>query len=324
MKLIIQIPCFNEEGTIAQVLGDLPDKMPGITSIEYLVIDDGSTDDTVASARQAGAHHIVCLNRNRGYGTAFLAGFQKCRDLGADIVVNTDGDNQYRGDSIPDLIRPIVEEKADIVIGTRPIDKIEEFSWLKKKLQWLGSAVARSFSGTDVPDATSGFRAYSIDAILRLHIISAYSHSLETIIQAGHMGLTITNVPIGVNPKTRESRLMKSMWHYILRTSVIILHSYVQHKPFKTFFYFSIPPAIIGVAIGLRFLIYFLLSDTPTGGTQSLILAAILLILAFNLFFLGVVAELSGTNRKLIQEILYSVRSGKPVRPFNRNTDNES
>ena len=309
MKLIIQIPCFNEEETIGQVLAELPREIPGVADIEYLVIDDGSIDNTISAARQAGANHILSLNQNQGYGRAFLAGFQKCRELGADIVVNTDGDNQYRGSSIPDLIRPIVAKKADIVIGARPIDKIKEFSWLKKKLQRLGSAVARSFSGTDVPDATSGFRAYSAEAAMRLHIISPYSHSLETIIQAGHMGLTIASVPIAVNPKTRESRLMNSMWHYILRTGAIILHSYVQHKPMKTFFFLSLPPAFVGIAIGIRFLVYFLFSENPTGGIQSLILAAILLIVAFNLFTLGIVAELSGTNRKLIQELLYTVRN---------------
>jgi len=310
MKLVIQIPCFNEEQTISQVIRDLPSKIDGIDQVEYLIIDDGSTDNTVEVAKKSGVHHIVGTSINRGYGTAFLTGIRECIDLGADIIVNTDGDNQYQGSSVEDLIRPILEKKADIVIGTRPIDQIKDFSWLKKKLQRLGSYVARRFSGTDVPDATSGFRAYAADAAMRLHIISNYSHSLETIIQAGHMRMSIANVPVGVNPKTRESRLMTSMWQYIWQSGTIILHSYVQHKPFRTFFYLSMPPAIMGIALGIRFLIYFFLHDHPTGGTQSLILAAILLIVAFNLFVLGIIADLTGTNRKLIQEVLYMERLG--------------
>jgi glycosyltransferase involved in cell wall biosynthesis len=308
MKLIIQIPCYNEERTLPQVIHDLPRELPGVDKIEYLVIDDGSSDKTVEVAHHSGVHHVLSLGSNRGYGVAFLMGIRKCVDLGADIIVNTDGDNQYKGDYVKDLILPILKQGADIVIGTRPIEKMEDFSWIKKKLQRMGSRVARHFSGTDIPDATSGFRAYSTDAAMKLHILSHYSHSLETIIQAGHMNMRIVHVPIEVNPKTRESRLMTSMWQYIWNSASIILRSYVRHEPLRIFFYFALIPGFAGFAIGFRFLIYFILVEHPRGGVQSLILAAILLIIAFHLFALGIIADMTGTNRKLIQEILYLVR----------------
>jgi glycosyltransferase involved in cell wall biosynthesis len=311
MKLIIQIPCYNEEETLPQVIKDLPKELPEVDEVEYLVIDDGSTDRTVEVANEIGVHHVVSLGMNRGYGKAFLTGMQKCIDLGADIIVNTDGDNQYKGEYVKDLIIPILEQNADIVIGTRPIDEIKEFSWIKKKLQRIGSLVTRQFSGTDVPDATSGFRAYSADAAMRLHIMSQYSHSLETIIQAGHMNMHIRNVPVGVNPKLRESRLMRSTLHYIWNSTFIILNSYVSYKPMRIFSYFALVPGLIGFLIGLRFLVYFIVAENPTGGTQSLILTAILIIIAFNLFALGIVAHLTGANRNLIHEVLYLTRTQK-------------
>lgn len=311
MKLIIQIPCYNEEETISQVVNDLPKYTSGVDEIEYLVIDDGSTDNTAEVARNCGVHHVITLSTNRGYGTAFLTGIRKCIDLGADIIVNTDGDNQYQGQCVKNLIMPIVEGKADIVIGSRPIEEIEHFSWAKKKLQKLGSYVAGKFSGTKIPDATSGFRAYSADAAMRLHIISHYSHSLETIIQAGHMKMLISTVPITVNPKTRESRLMTSMGQYIWNSIFIILRCYVRHKPLRSFIYLSIPPCLVGFMLGVRFLIYFIVAEEPSGMVQSLILAAILLIISFLLIVLGILADLIGTNRNLIQEVSYLVQNKK-------------
>ncbi len=307
MKLIIQIPCYNEEETLPQVIKDLPRELPGIDEIEYLVIDDGSTDSTVEVARNTGVHHVVSLGSHKGLSAVFLMGIRKCMELGADIIVNTDGDNQYKGQCVKDLIVPILEGNADIVVGTRPIGEIEEFSWAKKELQQLGSYMARRFSGTDVPDSTSGFRAYSADAAMRLHILGQYSHTLETIIQAGQMNMLISHVPIQVNPKTRESRLMTSVWQYIWHSTSIILRSYIRYRPLRTFFYFSLIPGLAGFAISLRFLYYFF-TEQFTGRTQSLILAAILLLIAFYLLVLGILADLTGTNRKFIQEILYLIR----------------
>ena len=211
MKLIIQIPCYNEEKTLPSVIGDLPRELPGIDKIEYLVIDDGSSDRTVEVAGELGVHHILKLGSNQGLATAFAKGISKAMELGADIIVNTDGDNQYKAEYIKDLIGPIVEGQKDIVIGARPIENIEHFSWTKKKLQQLGSFVVRQFSGTAIADTTSGFRAYSAEAAAKLVVFNRYTYTLETIIQAGHMNMRISSVPIQVNPVTRESRLISSM-----------------------------------------------------------------------------------------------------------------
>jgi glycosyltransferase involved in cell wall biosynthesis len=310
MKLIIQIPCYNEEGTLAAVIGDLPRELAGVERIEYLVIDDGSGDRTVEVAREAGVHHVLSLGSNRGLATAFARGIGKSLELGADIIVNTDGDNQYKADCIKDLIEPIVKGEKDIVIGTRPIEEIEHFSWTKKKLQQLGSFAVRQFSGTDVPDTTSGFRAYSAEAATKLVVFNRYTYTLETIIQAGHMDMRIGHVAIQVNPKTRESRLISSVPRYLWRSVSIILRSYVTYKPLRTFFSLSLAPIIVGLAICIRFL-YFYFTEQGTGHIQSLILAAILLLIGFGLITLGIVADLSSANRKLLQEILYLARSRK-------------
>jgi glycosyltransferase involved in cell wall biosynthesis len=307
MKLIIQIPCFNEEKTLPEVVRDLPKELEGVETVEYLVVDDGSTDRTVEVARQLGVHHVLSLGSNHGLATAFLKGIHRCLELGADIIVNTDGDNQYDGHCIQDLIAPIVEGKLDIVVGARPIDNIEHFSWLKKKLQRIGSRVVRQFSRTDIPDTTSGFRAYSAQAAMRLHVFNRYTYTLETIIQAGHMNMRIGHVPIKVNPKTRESRLISSIPHYIWRSVSIILRSYITYRPMRTFFYCSLAPGLLGMAICIRFL-YFYLFTSGSGHLQSLILAAVLLIISALIFALGILADLISANRQLLQESLFIQR----------------
>lgn len=307
MKVIIQIPCYNEEETLPDVINDLPRELTGVDKIEYLVIDDGSTDNTDKMARSIGVHHVVSLGTNQGCGAAFQAGIRRCIELGADIIVNTDGDNQYKGACIQDLIAPILKGEADIVVGSRPIEEIQDFSWFKKRLQRFGSKVASRFSGTELPDITSGFRAYTVDAAMKIHIFSKYSHTLETIIQAGQMQMRIRHVPVEVNLKTRESRLMSSMGQYIFHSTLIILGSYIRCRPLSTFLYLSIIPGLAGFAIGLRFLYYFF-TGHPAGHIQSLILAAILLLIAVHFMILGIIADLMSTNRKLIMENLYLLR----------------
>lgn len=307
MKLIIQIPCYNEEKTLPEVVADLPREIAGIDTIEFMVIDDGSSDRTIEIARQLGVHHILPMGSNRGLAIAFLRGIQHCVDLGADIIVNTDGDNQYDGTCIPELIRPVLEGALDIVVGARPIEGIEHFSWAKKKLQQVGSHVVRQFSGTDIPDTTSGFRAYSAEAAMKLHVFNRYTYTLETIIQAGHMDLRIGHIPIRVNAKTRESRLISSIPRYIRRSAAIILRSYITYKPLRTFLYCSILPGVLGLALCIRYLAIFF-SGKGGGHLQSLLLAAILLIMMFLLWVLGILADLISANRKLIQEQLYLSR----------------
>lgn len=303
MKLIIQIPCYNEQDTIAAVLADLPRRIPGVDTVEYLVIDDGSTDRTVETARQNGAHHILSLGTNRGLAAAFSLGIKKALELGADIIVNTDGDNQYDGTCIPELIAPIVDQRLDVVVGQRPIENITHFSWLKKKLQSLGSCVVRQFSGTDIPDTTSGFRAYSAPAAMKLHVFNNYTYTLETIIQAGHNNMRIGAVPIRVNDKTRESRLISSIPRYIRRSALIILRSYVIYRPMQTFCFIALLPFLPGLGICLYWLIVW-----QRGHIQSLLLGVALLLLAFNIFSLGILAGIIGANRKLIHEVLFHCR----------------
>ncbi len=307
MKLLIQIPCYNEEQTLPQVIADLPRRIPGIDTIEYLIVDDGSSDRTIEVARQLGVHHIVRLGSNRGLATAFVTGIRRCVDLGADIIVNTDGDNQYRGECIPALVEPIIDGRADFVVGSRPIEAIEDFSWLKKKLQRLGSHVVRKFSNTDVRDTTSGFRAYSAEAAMKLHVFNRYTYTLETIIQGGHMHMRIEDVPIEVNRKTRESRLMRSTASYIRRSMSTIFRAYAIYRPLSTFFYASVIPWLIGITLGLRF-IYFHLTQPDAGKVQSVILAGVMIMIGFGLNCLGVLAHLMSANRELIQECLFALR----------------
>ena len=244
------------------------------------------------------------MGSNRGLATTFTAGVRRATQLGADIIVNTDGDNQYAARCIPDLIKPILEGTADVVVGARPIEQIQHFSWLKKKLQNYGSKMVQKFSGTDVPDTTSGFRAYSADAAMRLQVFNRYTYTLETIIQAGAMNMRITHVPIEVNAKTRESRLISSIPRYVWRSAQIIVRTYVTYQPLRTFFYLSIPPGLVGLALCIRFLCYYF-SSQGSGHIQSLLLAAVLLMISFNLLVLGIIADLIAANRTLLQENLY-------------------
>ncbi len=303
MKLIIQIPCYNEEKTLPEVIADLPRQVDQVDTIEYLVIDDGSSDHTVEVARQLGVHHVLSLGSNRGLATAFLAGVRYCLELGADIIVNTDGDNQYQGGCISELIKPVIAGKLDIVVGARPIEEIAHFSWLKKKLQRFGSRMVRQFSGTDITDTTSGFRAYSAEAAMRLNVFNRYTYTLETIIQAGHMNMRIGHVYIRVNPKTRESRLISSIPHYIWRSGTIILRSYVTYKPLRTFLYLAMFPGSAGVFLYFRWLFM-----GASGRYPSLILASALIIVGVLLLILGILSDIISANRRLIQEDIYLQR----------------
>lgn len=308
MKLIIQIPCYNEEKTLGVTIADLPRHIDGVDQIEYLIINDGSADATVAEARRLGVHHVVSFKNNRGLAHGFMAGLDACLHLGADIIVNTDADNQYCGADIEKLVRPILDGQADIVIGERPIDQTEHFSWKKKKFQHLGSWVVRVASGTDIPDAPSGFRAYSREAALRLNVINEYTYTLETIIQAGHDKISMKSVPIHTNGETRPSRLFSSMWRYMKRSATVIIRSFLMYKPLKFFSALGSIFLFFGVLLGVRYL-YFLSMNASAGHIQSLILCAILIIAAFQCFVVGLLADIIAANRKLIQDIQYRVRS---------------
>lgn len=307
MKLIIQIPCYNEEETLALAYNDLPRHIDGIDTIEYLIINDGSTDNTVQKARELGFHHIVSFRQNKGLAKGFMAGLDACLHLGADIIVNTDADNQYCGEDIEKLVRPILDEKADIVIGERPIDETEHFSWKKKKFQHLGSWVVRVASGTDIPDAPSGFRAYSRDAALRMNVVNEYTYTLETIIQAGHNKIAMTSVPIRTNAETRPSRLFSSMWKYMKRSAAVITRSFVMYQPLKFFSVIGMVLILFGAVLGIRFLI-LMSSGDGDGHIQSLILTAILLLAGFQTITIGLLGDTIAANRKLIEDMQYRIR----------------
>ena len=307
MKLIIQIPCLNEEQTLPVTLRDLPRHIDGISEIETLVIDDGSTDRTIEVARQHGVHHIVRLTNRKGLASAFMAGLDAGLKLGADIIVNTDADNQYSGNDIEKLVRDIVDHKADMVIGDRQVETIAHFSPLKKILQKLGSWVVRHVSDTSVPDATSGFRAYSREAALRMNVISRFTYTLETIIQAGKKNLALSHVPVSTNGKLRESRLFTSIPAYLKRSTSTIFRIYTMYEPLKTFFIIGLVFFLPGFALALRFL-YFYFVAGGTGHVQSLILAAVFMIVGFQIGLIGLVADLIGGNRRLIEDALYRIK----------------
>lgn len=307
MKLIIQIPCYNEAETLEVALNDLPKRLEGIDEIEYLIINDGSKDATVEVARNWGVHHIVSFKKNKGLAKGFMAGLDGCLKNGADIIVNTDADNQYCAADIEKLIQPILEEQADIVIGARPIDETKHFSLMKKKLQHFGSWVVRKASNTDIPDAPSGFRAFSREAAMRINVVNDYTYTLETIVQAGREKIAITSVPIRTNAELRPSRLFNSIWGYVKKSMLTILRAYMMYKPLKCFTYLAIPPVVFGVAIGLRFLLFYI-QGTGSGHVQSLILACTLTIIGFLTFMIGLLADVLAANRKILQEIQYQVR----------------
>jgi glycosyltransferase involved in cell wall biosynthesis len=307
MKLIIQIPCFNEAEQLPETLAGLPREVPGIESVEWLVVDDGSTDATVDVARAGGVDHVVRLTNNKGLAAAFQAGLDACLKLGADIIVNTDADNQYYGEDIPRLVAPILAGDADMVIGDRETDTIEDFSPLKKRLQQLGSAVVRRASDTTVPDTTSGFRAYNREAALQMQVVSKFTYTLETIIQAGKMLVAVDHVPIRTNPRTRESRLFPSMAAYVRRNTVSIFRIYTLYEPLRAFLAAAAVAALVAAVIWARFL-YFFFSGEGSGHIQSLILGSTLFIVAVQLAALGVLGDLLAGSRVLQQRILERVR----------------
>jgi len=307
VKLIIQIPCFNEAETLPLTLADLPRQIPGVDEIEVLIIDDGSSDETTEVARRSGVQHIVRMTKNKGLANGFMAGLDASLRLGADIIVNTDADNQYNGADIPSLVRPILDGQAELVIGDRQTDEIHHFSWMKKRLQNLGSWVVRQVSATEIPDATSGFRALSREAALQMNVISRFTYTLETIIQAGKKNLAVSHVPVRTNSKLRESRLFKGNWNYIKRSIATITRIYTMYEPLKMFSYIGGTVFGAGFLIGLRFL-YFYITTGGAGHIQSLILAAVLLMIGFQVFIIGLVADLIGFNRRLIESALYRVR----------------
>jgi glycosyltransferase involved in cell wall biosynthesis len=307
MKLIVQIPCFNEETTLPLTVRDIPRTIEGIDEVQILVIDDGSTDHTTEVAKKIGVDHIVKFNKNKGLGKAFNAGLDASIKFGADIIVNTDADNQYRGEDIPKLVKPILQGKADIVVGDRQVNNIKHFSFTKKVLQRLGSWVVRKFSKTNIPDTTSGFRAYRRDAALRLNIISPFTYTLESIIQAGKKNMAIVHVPIRTNEKLRESRLFKSIPAYIKRSVVTIIRMYTMFQPLRVFFYVGISLFSLGSLGILRFL-YFYFTGGGAGHIQSLIISGVLIIMGFMLFMIGLVADIISFNRQLIEDTLYRVK----------------
>jgi len=307
MKLIIQIPCYNEAETLVIALNELPKKIEGVDEIEYLVINDGSDDDTERIALEWGVHYIVHFKRNLGLARGFLAGIDLALRHGADIIVNTDADNQYRGADIEKLIRPILNREADIVIGERPIDEITDFSFIKKRLQRFGSYVVRLASKTDIPDAPSGFRAYSRKAAMRVNVHNEYTYTLETIVQAGRNKMAITSVPIQTNPELRKSRLMHSTFDYVKKSVLTILRAVLMYKPLKIFFLLGGCAMSGGIAIGVRFLFYYF-QGNGSGHIQSLILATMLIIIGSLTIVTGLQADIISANRKLLEDIQYRVK----------------
>lgn len=308
MKLIIQIPCYNEEQTLPVTLRALPRRLRGVDRVEVVVIDDGSSDGTVAAARAGKAAHVVRFKNHRGLADAFSAGLDACVRLGADIIVNTDADNQYAAADIQSLIDPILSGEADIVIGDRRVETIRHFSFIKKRLQKWGSWTVRRLSGTDIPDVTSGFRAMSREAAMRLNILSRFTYTLETVIQAGKKSMAVTHVPVRTNAQTRPSRLFSNIGSYLKRSVATMIRIYALYEPLKIFL--SVGGAVFGMGflLGLRFLWYYF-TGPGTGHIQSLILAAVLMIVGFQVAMIGLLADLIAANRRLIEDVLYRMKT---------------
>lgn len=307
MKLIIQIPCYNEAQTLPQTIQALPRVIPSIDEIEYLIIDDGSDDLTSEAAQNAGVHHIVRHNKHLGLASSFATGLESCLRLGADIIVNTDADNQYRADDIERLIAPILAGRADIVVGDRGVAGLESFSMPKRYLQRLGSWIIARTSGVNTPDATSGFRAIERNAAFRTLVLSEYSYTLETLIQAGSQRMRVEYVPVRTNPQTRPSRLMRSIPHYLANSGATIIRAYTMYRPLRVFTFISLLMIAIGFAIGVRFL-YFYAIGRGSGHIQSLLLGSVLIIIGFQTLLIGLVADLIGFNRKILEEVLFRIR----------------
>ncbi|HXT71495.1 MAG TPA: glycosyltransferase family 2 protein [Vicinamibacterales bacterium] len=322
-KLIIQIPCLNEAETLPATLADLPRTLPGIDTIEYLVIDDGSRDETAAVARAHGVHHVVRFRRQKGLAAAFMAGIDACLKLGADVIVNTDADNQYSGKDIIKLINPLLAGEYDIVIGDRNIREIRHFSWLKRLLQRFGSWTVRQVSSTEVPDTTSGFRAYTREAALRMTLVSDYSYTLESIIQAGKRREAIGHVEVTTNEVTRPSRLFDSMVGYIRRSGATIVRIYTMHEPLKVFTYLGSLVFIVGLIGGGRF-IYFYWIGEAYKHLASLVASAVFMILGFQVVLIGLVADAISGTRRLMEDLLYRARSAELDRGAAARTDDGS
>ena len=307
MKLIIQIPCFNEAETLEVTLNDLPKHIDGIDEIEYLIIDDGSHDNTAEVAKKWGVHYVVRFRRNKGLAKGFMAGVGGCFKKGGENIFNTEADNQYCGADIETLVRPILDKKAHIVIGERPIDDTEHFTPLKKKLQHFGSWVVRKASKTTIPDAPSGFRAYSREAAMRINVINDYTYTLETIVQSGREKMAVMSVPIRTNPELRESRLFHSMWGYIKKSMLTIVRTYLMYRPLYFFFMLGSILALVGVGFFVRYFVFFC-SGEGGGHLQSLILASTLLIVGFQTIVVGLLGDVISANRKILQDVQYHVR----------------
>lgn len=308
MKLIIQIPCYNEAATLPVALEALPRSVSGFDAVEWLIVDDGSTDDTAEVARKAGVDHIVAFKKNLGLAKGFMAGLEEALRQDADVIVNTDADNQYDAADIPRLVEPILENTADYVIGARPIETIEHFSAMKKLLQKLGSWVVRKASGTDIPDAPSGFRAMSRECALQLNVYSNYTYTLETIIQAGHKGMAVSSVPVRTNQDLRPSRLLKSTPSYVRRSIFTIIRIFAVYQPFKFFMTIAGALLVLGAVLGARFLYYFFTGD-GSGHIQSVILSAVCLVTGFQTCLIAFVADLLAVNRVLLEKTKLRVDS---------------